>query len=224
MLSKNKIIIMLIAQMLLGSMASAEESILWNYAGRATPDHWSKLDKKFQNCNEGEATVPFALNKSHLSNKISPITFKYEALNDVDSVFQSKHIRINDITYKLVEFHIHLPSEHSIEGNISKAAIHFVHQDTNNNIAVVAVMVKEGRSNQVIKNLIASVNKTDEERYAVEDGDISSLIPKDRSYYLYKGPLSTPPCTENVNWYILQQPIEVSIEEMKMLNKTIPIK
>ena len=34
-------------------------------------------------------------------------------------------------------------------------------------------------------------------------------------YYRYMGSLTTPPCSEGVNWYLLTQPITASMEQIK---------
>jgi len=41
------------------------------------------------------------------------------------------------------------------------------------------------------------------------------LLPEDRSYYLYKGSLTTPPCTESVRWFVLRSPLKVSADQVR---------
>jgi carbonic anhydrase len=45
--------------------------------------------------------------------------------------------------------------------------------------------------------------------------DASSLLPKDRGAYHYYGSLTTPPCSEGVNWTVLKTPIDVSEEQIQ---------
>jgi carbonic anhydrase len=210
--------------LLFANIAFAAESSIWSFVGRVTPDHWSKLDKKFESCGEAEAKGITEVTINDLDIKAPPIIFDYNIYKyDPKTIKASKHMNIGGRIYKLVEFHIHLPSQHSIIGNIANAAIHFIHQDKDNNIAVVAVMIKVGKSNTTIKNLITTVDQDDKERFAVEDGDLSSLLPLNKLYYHQIGAMSTPPCTDQVNWYIMKDPIEASTEEIIGLNKTIVI-
>jgi carbonic anhydrase len=208
--------------LLISNISFAAESSIWSFVGRVSPDHWSKLDKKFESCGEAEAKGITEVTENDLDINATPIIFDYNIYKyDPKTIEASKHMNIGGRIYKLIEFHIHLPSEHSINGNIAKAAIHFIHQDKDNNIAVVAVMIKEGKSNPTIKNLIATVYKDDKEKFAVEDGDLSSLLPVNKEYYHQIGSMSTPPCTDKVNWYIMKDAIEATSEEITNLNKTI---
>ena len=44
--------------------------------------------------------------------------------------------------------------------------------------------------------------------------DPASLLPKDLGFYHYEGSLTTPPCTEGVDFYILKTPSQVSKEQV----------
>lgn len=221
-LLKNTIAILLL-QSSLTNAALATESNIWSFVGRVAPDHWSKLDKKFESCNDGGPSETVVVTDKNLLTNPKPLTFYYKAYPVSNSKnAPSKHITIGKENYKLVEFHIRLPSEHSINGNISKAALHFVHQNENNKIVIVAVMLKVGKSNEVIKNLIATYNKNDAEKFAVEDGNLMSLVPTNTNYYYHTGNVTTPPCTKGgVSWYVMQNPVELSKEELALLSATI---
>ncbi len=134
----------------------------------------------------------------------------------------SKHLEVEKKQYKLTNFHFHLPSEHSINNKIFDAELHFVHQDENNNIVVVGVLIKEGESNPLINKIIKSTHQSDEEKYALEDSDLMTLIPENRTYFHYMGSLTTPPCTEGVNWYVLKTPIKASKGEIERLKQIMP--
>jgi carbonic anhydrase len=45
------------------------------------------------------------------------------------------------------------------------------------------------------------------------------LLPRDRSYFLYSGSLTTPPCSEGVRWFVLQAPRGVSEKQVKAFAK-----
>jgi carbonic anhydrase len=48
------------------------------------------------------------------------------------------------------------------------------------------------------------------------DGTVNAadLLPMDSPYYAYSGSLTTPPCTEGVNWFVLQQRGQASQEQI----------
>lgn len=47
----------------------------------------------------------------------------------------------------------------------------------------------------------------------------AGLLPTDRGYYTYAGSLTTPPCTENVTWFVLKHPVTISDQEIKQFSK-----
>lgn len=219
----------LLSQTMLAGVAYAEHSENWSYVGITGPDKWSELDAAFEQCREGVKQSPINLEQKKLVSDKDPIMFHYEPYKinpktfgvKVTSNASNKYIEVGGKIYNLVQFHFHMPGEHSIDGKISPAELHFVHQDDNGNLAVVGVMIEEGKSNPMIKYILNSVGDK-QAKLAVESSDITNLLPMDKSYFHYMGSLTTPPCTEGVNWFVLRTSIEASKEEIAALSKTMP--
>ncbi|MFZ7159375.1 carbonic anhydrase family protein [Avibacterium endocarditidis] len=51
--------------------------------------------------------------------------------------------------------------------------------------------------------------------------DITKLLPRSKGHYRLNGSLTTPPCSEGVNWVVLQQPISASSEQIRSLSHTL---
>jgi carbonic anhydrase len=49
--------------------------------------------------------------------------------------------------------------------------------------------------------------------------NVAGLLPADRGYYTFPGSLTTPPCTENVTWFVLKHPVAVSGAEIEQFSK-----
>ncbi|KAL8596814.1 hypothetical protein ACOMHN_027143 [Nucella lapillus] len=45
------------------------------------------------------------------------------------------------------------------------------------------------------------------------------LLPKDSGYYQYFGSLTSPPCSEVVNWIVMKQPLKITLEQLTALRE-----
>src|SRR5262249_57425176 len=57
--------------------------------------------------------------------------------------------------YHLVQFHVHAPSEHTVNGRAFPLELHFVHQDDAGHLAVVGVLVETGPATPALDPLLA---------------------------------------------------------------------
>lgn len=220
----KKILLLGITLISTSSFADESSDIMdWSYVGRTGPDYWSKLDEKYMQCNYGQTQSPINLDKQNMLSNKDEIKFHYEACENSIAAKDSKHIEIGDKVYKLIKFHFHMPAEHSIDHIRYPAELHLVHMDDSGKLAVVGIFLTIGKENNSnIDAIIAASDKSLQEKYKVEDSDLMSIIPKDQQYFHYQGSLTTPPCSEGVEWYVLKKPLAISGEEMKSLRKLIP--
>ena len=49
--------------------------------------------------------------------------------------------------------------------------------------------------------------------------DIARLLPAELGYYTFAGSLTTPPCIENVTWFVLKHPVAISNSEIEQFSK-----
>lgn len=130
--------------------------------------------------------------------------------------------------YRLLQVHMHwgsstgTGSEHRFDGNQNEVEIHFVHQRVSqegqtdrNGYAVIGVYAKVNETAPVSGfwstfNISGVTNVGD--NVTVTNFALSSILPPDLNssyYYYYEGGLTTPPCTESVQFYLLRQRIKV---------------
>eukprot|EP00178_Gracilaria_changii_P017286 TRINITY_DN4941_c0_g1_i1.p1 TRINITY_DN4941_c0_g1~~TRINITY_DN4941_c0_g1_i1.p1 ORF type:complete len:142 (-),score=27.78 TRINITY_DN4941_c0_g1_i1:440-865(-) len=57
--------------------------------------------------------------------------------------------------------------------------------------------------------IVEAAKKIDEEGVTLEV-NLQKLLPKNKSYYTYKGSLTSPPCTETLLWHVMSTPMKVS--------------
>ncbi len=100
--------------------------------------------------------------------------------------------------------------------------LHLVHMDEDENLAVLGVLIEEGAHNETLEEMW-SVMPTDE-GVAAEPVtlDPSELIPQDLSSFQYDGSLTTPPCDEGVKWTVIDNPIELSREQIDRFQSIYP--
>lgn len=51
--------------------------------------------------------------------------------------------------------------------------------------------------------------------------DINALLPKQFNFYRFSGSLTTPPCSEGVTWLVLDQPVNVSAEQIHQFQAVV---
>jgi len=99
--------------------------------------------------------------------------------------------------------------------------IHLVHADTQGKLAVVAVLLQQGGDNPLVHELWDHLptEKEKEEDFNNIQIDVDALLPSDRGCYTFEGSLTTPPCTEDVTWYVLKHPVTVTAAEIEQFSK-----
>lgn len=99
--------------------------------------------------------------------------------------------------------------------------VHLVHMDENGKLAVVAVLLQEGSDNPLVRELWTDLprEKEKEELFDKVQIDISQILPSDRSYYTFSGSLTTPPCSEDVTWFVLKHPVTISAAEINQFSQ-----
>jgi carbonic anhydrase len=128
---------------------------------------------------------------------------------------------VGEKKYELRQFHFHRPSEEKINGKRFDMTVHLVHMDEDGKLAVVAVLLQEGNDNALVRELWTDLphEKEKEELFEKVQIDISQMLPSDRSYYTFSGSLTTPPCSEDVTWFVLKHPVTISAAEISQFSQ-----
>jgi carbonic anhydrase len=211
---------------------AGEVNIHWGYGGVENPTQWGSLSKDFALCELGKVQSPINIKDAVIGSPTS-IKFDYKpsplvTLNNGHTIqvnyAKGSTININGEKYSLIQFHFHTPSEHEINNKASALELHLVHRNTAGKLAVVGVLLNKGKANDLIEevwNNIPEVGKTN----TVSDHTINAvnLLPKGRAYYSYAGSLTTPPCSEDVKWHVLVEPMTVSEEQIETFTNMYPV-
>lgn len=91
-----------------------------------------------------------------------------------------------------------------VESSFKKSTV--VHVAPDGSVAVVAVLLQEVENNPLIYELWNDLPMEKDKDQRLDNIQINAaiLLPADHGYYTFSGSLTTPPCTENVTWYVLK--------------------
>ena len=200
------------------SFASGKNS-KWSYSGIKGPEYWGNIDKLYHMCKKGKNQSPIDITSTIESN-LKPIIFSSIATSS--NIINNGHtvqvnvpklnsIIIDEITYDLLQFHFHSPSENRINGINYPVEVHLVHADKNGNLVVIGIMFKAGSKNEAIQKLWNQMPTHVGDKHNLE-AEIKpyNLLPKSKEYYKFNGSLTTPPCSEGVKWLVMKDSIEMS--------------
>lgn len=222
----------------------------WSYVdGPGGPENWGNLSKDNLACSKGKTQSPININIDRaVKAELAPLEFLYRPspLSIVDNGHtvmvnygEGSNLLVDGRQYRLVQFHFHKPSEEAINGDRTDMVAHLVHQHHDGSLVVVGVLmstkkpspvrkswfgdeaVKENPMIQTLWNNVPLIKgKTEMPGVII---DVNQLLPADRSYFTYMGSLTTPPCSENVLWFVMKNPIYVSEEQVKNFDRIYPM-
>ncbi|QSZ42787.1 carbonate dehydratase [Sulfurimonas aquatica] len=195
----------------------------WDYGSHNGPAHWEEFSKT---CGKGIHQSPIniipgktmSMNHEYDLSMHDDITGMAKVIDNGHSIkVTPEHggaITLHGEDFNLLQFHFHGKSEHTIDGKRFDMVAHMVHQNPKTEqLAVVAVFFEAGEKSVVLEKIINNVGST-------VKIDPQDFMPLDTShYYHYIGSLTTPPCSENVQWYLLKKPITASKEQIEHFRK-----
>jgi carbonic anhydrase len=210
----------------------AGHDIHWAYAGDTGPESWGRLKPEFQQCMVGKRQSPIDIREG-IPVQLDPIQFDYRPTNF--RVFDNGHtvqvnlepgnsITVQGKRYDLLQFHFHRPSEERINGRQFDMVAHFVHKDSEGKLAVVAVLMDQGKAHPMVQLVWNNLPlEKGMEQVASQQIDLNLMLPEQRQYFTYMGSLTTPPCSEGVLWMVMKQPAGVSREQVAVFSKLYPM-
>lgn len=214
-------------------LANAESAlqhshIHWSYEGEGSPDNWAKLDANNKLCATGQRQSPIDI-RDGIKVDLEPIAFNYRPStfrivdngHTVQVEVGDNSISLTGKTYELVQFHFHRPSEEKVNGRRFDMVAHLVHKADDGQLAVVAVLFEVGSEQPFVQTLWNNLplEKNSPVSPPTTAIDLNKLLPASRNYYTYMGSLTTPPCTEGVLWLVIQQPVQISQDQLNIFSR-----
>jgi carbonic anhydrase len=216
--------------------AAHAEEVHWGYAGEVGPEHWADLSPDFALCRTGTEQSPIDLTEAtevrraaverEFGESVLTIQQRARVMDLIDNGHTIQVTSDAPVTldlegkhYELVQFHFHSPSEHTIDGEHAPLEIHFVHKSAAGELAVVGVLIREGEHEPLLDPILAGLpsGPGDERHLEQLDVDPTDLHPRIDRYFRYRGSLTTPPCSESVEWVVKAAQREISPAQMAAL-------
>lgn len=201
----------------------------WSYSGDIGPESWGDVEGA-SICKIGQAQSPINISRVIASAATVPVV-NYRQLSTIrihdnghtvvyTPTAEDNSIRLNNDTYVLKQFHYHTPSEHQFGGKNYPGEVHFVHANSQGNLAVTGVMLSIGNHNEALRPLIeGTLRTTQNDDEVITTMNLSALAPTAATSYHYSGSLTTPPCSEQVQWFVSKQPVTLASTQFAILSE-----
>ncbi len=231
----TRFVLLIVAVGFMPAGPRAQWKTRWSYEGTNGPKHWGDLDPEYSACKVGKEQSPIdirnatkaelpAIRFEYKSGPLKIINNGYTAVRVNYSPGNGNFLIVGDKRYELTQFHFHHPSEEYIHGRPYDMVLHLMHEASDGKVAAVAVLLKAGSANATIQQLWEHMPKTEskEEEIAGVEVNPAGLLPHDTAYYTYMGSQTAPPCSEDVTWFVLKAPMDISPEEISAFAKLYP--
>jgi carbonic anhydrase len=219
----------------------------FSYEGDTGPAFWGSLTNAYNTCTVGHAQSPVNINASldttssltiSYQNVLLPVklylnhksAFTYNlGGNDLNN---GSFVTWNSKKYNLIQFHFHAPSEHHVHSHSYSLEVHFVHRidvatTTDPSLLVIGVLFNVRKRNKFVQRSVAPMLTVPATATSVDTAkqvfntqlNISDFMASfDTSqYWSYSGSLTTPPCSEGVQWIVMQSVQGVAVRTLTRL-------
>ncbi|MBX7512937.1 carbonic anhydrase family protein [Qipengyuania sp. GH38] len=198
----------------------------WNFGDGVSPERWATVNAAYALCDAGLHQSPIDLGAANARGDIALET-KFGETSGTISLGTEKvqvdfpaglGMNSGGKEFALIQVHFHTPSEHAISGKRYPLVAHFVHATESGELGVLGVMFKEGDANPALETIVAGVGAG---KGAAVEFDVNDMVPEDTGIYRYMGSLTTPPCSEGVNWHVADEVMTASAEQIAAMEANL---
>ena len=236
--------LILLTSLLVGSANAADPR--WTYGDQNQPGGWGALTSSatpaplnypYAECAIGATQAPVDISIAKTERILNGLTVNWQSfpadfyntgyaiqVQPYAGNLDAGTLKIGKDVYPLIQMHVHTPGEHSVNGALYSAEIHFVHVREDGRAAVLGVFVTlANASNEEFQKILDNMPNTPTIATHNKSSVIfnpKKLLPRSNgAFYTYSGSLTTPPCSAGVLWYIYQTPLAISPGQLDQLVK-----
>lgn len=206
---------------------AADDSANWSYEGNGGPQHWGGLSATYEACKSGLMQSPVELDQANAVGDLE-VSVDYDAspltVLNAGKTIQANFARGSYMTsggkvFNLIQVHFHTPSEHTFSGKTYPLAAHFVHATDGGELGVLGIVYEEGESDSELQKIIDAAPPTKSDTRTIDgmELDPAAMLPDELEVFRYMGSLTTPPCSEGVNWHVAEDTVEASADQIRAM-------
>jgi len=207
----------------------------WSYDVTAPngPYYWGNLCEAYETCKSGVKQSPVSLYSRGVpfaNEKTSDLVPSYHEEHAVTFLNNGHTLMINNTDtnntlklpdgdiFTLSQFHFHDVSEHTLDDIYYPLEMHLVHTK-GHDTAILAFFFQQGAPSELLAEIEAAISKVEEQgnETTVPLLELQTLVGQPFTFYYYQGSLTTPPCTENVQWFISATILTASADQIKTI-------
>lgn len=201
----------------------------WAYQGEQGPAHWSTLEPQYAMCQQGRQQSPIDINDT-ITAALKPlkrlqkfplksiVRKDYGLLVDAGS---GNMMVLDQKPYQLKYISLHTPAEHQIKQHSYAAEMQMVHEDKTGHRVILSVMFETGAAHPALEKLLGSLPNSNTPQTLAFRITPAELMPTRPAYYRYTGSMTTPPCSEGVQWILMKETLKLSISQLQALQHAI---
>lgn len=204
-------------------VATAQEAHHWTYQGEAGPANWGELEEAYAACAVGLEQSPIDFPAGAAMSEVD-LVFDYRptALHVVNNghTIQLNYdpgstLTVDGKAYAVLQFHFHVPSEHTVEGVASPLEMHIVHRADDGALAVVGILFDFTEADNAFLAPFWNAMPGAEEAVELPGAlNVADAFDPAGGKYAYRGSLTTPPCSEGVSWFVMADHQSVSTAQV----------
>lgn len=161
-----------------------------------------------------------------MENITNTVLVTYNDTHGYMNLFDETQVRKS---YHSLQFHFHSPSEHTFDGKNYDLEMHIVHSNADGSALSVIGVVFDQRAGGIADNdFLATLisckdcnSTTNKTMWTPTAADAEALLGRlDKTkLFNYEGSLTTPPCTEIVEWNVINDPQPISTSQLQFFQR-----
>lgn len=207
-----------------------KEDKKWSYGGDSGPEKWGSINEAFRTCSTGKQQSPIVIDNT-ISAALKPLkrlhkfpltAISHEPHQLTMDAGAGNMMVLDQKPYQLKTISIHVPAEHQLKQKQYAAEMQMLHEDKSGHYVVIAVLFEEGQANPMLDKLLTSLPKEGELHKPLSMRMTpADWMPTKPAYYRYSGSLTTPPCSEGVQWVVMKEALKISKPQIEALQAAL---